>query len=257
MTPSAAFASAAPPNRPTIPTMFTALRPHLGVSLLLCLLTLTGCGEKSAAPSPTASTPSTNDAVVVSEGKIANNTYNHPGFGWTMKIPAGWQAHSMEKTAADMDKGKAALEKTIGEAIVDNTVNLLDLGLDQFNQFTSAAQPYDTAVDGPYANNQKAVFDVLIKTYEDNGMKVVPQVSEEVVGGVTFAVLHMSIFLKDGDKEIMQQTMYDALLGARSLTVSIMTNDASHRAAMLGAWRASTFDRAVWGKAPVAPAVTH
>jgi hypothetical protein len=231
------------------------IRPVLLALSALVASGLTGCSEKSSTSVQAAAKPSPNDAVAVAEGKITNNIYHHPGFGWTMKIPEGWQAQAQQVADAAMEKGVQAIEKTMGEKVGGGTVNLLHVQRSEFSEFTSAAQPYDVATDGPYAENQKGIVEVVLKTYADQNLKVVPEQREETVDGVTFTVLHMVIYTADGKKEVIQQTMFDALLGARSLTATVTSNNAADRATMLAAWRASTFDRTAWTKP--AAAVTH
>jgi hypothetical protein len=233
------------------------VRPStLILSAVVLSCCLTGCGDIRKADAQ-ASKPAANDVVAVAESKITSNTYHHPGFGWTMKIPEGWQAQSQQVADAIAEKGVQAIEKATGDKVGGGTVNLLHVKRSEFSQFTSAAQPYDVATDGPYAENQKGLFEIVLKTYADQKLKVVPEQREETVGGVTFTVLHMVVYTPDGKTEVFQQTMYDGLLGARSLTATVTSNNAADRATMLAAWRASTFDPTVWAKPSAAPAAAE
>lgn len=209
---------------------------------------LAGCPQDPAA---------TNDTIALAEGRVAGGEYTHPGFGWTMKVPAGWRVKTREEIAAVTQKGLDAMQKSADAPIdASGAVQLLALQRDPFNQFTSAAEAFDPAKDGSYAENQDGLVQLLLKTYADAGVKVRHARRDETVGGVKFNVLDVTILAPDGQKVILHQAMYDALFGTRSLTVSLNWNDDAARDALFAAWRGSQFAPPATVPSP-APAAVH
>lgn len=208
-------------------------RPFLIFLPAIALLTLTGCPKKPAI---------NNEAVPLVEGKISGGVYTNADLGWSMKIPDGWQVKNQADIAALTKKGLDAMQKSVdGPIEAEDNAELLFLELDKFNRFTSTAKPFDPAMDGSYAESQELLEQLILKTYADMGMKTSHERRKETLGAVEFIVLDITIFAPDGKKVILHQSLYDALLGDRSLTISLNWNTDKARDALFHAWRASTF----------------
>lgn len=210
---------------------------------LTLALVLVACGGES--------TPAT-----VSAGEIRGDEYHYPDLGWTMPIPPGWRVLSASELRQINEKGRRMIETTTGEAIVDASVKLIFLRESPTNLFTSAAQLHDEATDGPYAENQNLMFDVILQSYRDAGIPIRHAREHENIDGISFEVLHVTLLSPDASEEVSQQRMYLALLGPTSLTVSVTASDERQRNAMLTSWRASKFDRSAWTSAQGSTAVS-
>ncbi len=207
--------------------------PALVILAASALLTLTGCPKKPAI---------SNEAVPLTEGEIRAGVYTHPGFGWSMKVPDGWRVKTKDEMSSTRQRGLDAMQKNVdGPIDLTTTVELLYLQRDQFNQFTSTADAFDPSKDGSYADNHQDLVQVILKTYADAGVKVRHELRTETIAGIQFNVMDATILTPDGQKLILHQRLYDALLGSRSLTVSLNWNNDKTRDALLHAWTTSTF----------------
>jgi hypothetical protein len=205
---------------------------HFSLFAAGVLLALTGCPKK----------PVSNENIPLAEGKVTAAVYTNDVLGWSMKIPQGWRVKTREEISALTKTGVDAMQKNV-DAPLDASANieLLYLHHDQFNQFTSTSQAFDPALDGPYSESQELLAEVIVKTYTDTGMSLQHERGSEVIGGVTFNVLRITLSSPDGKEVILHQAMYDALLGSRSLTVSLSWNSHDSRDQLFAAWRGSTF----------------
>ena len=197
---------------------------------LLALLFLAGCDASQSQPAS------------VAEGTLTDGRYHNAALGWSMTLPSGWTVMPPEDIRKFTGRGREIVEKSVGGTIEENQVDLLYLRGTRQSAFTSARQPFDES-DGPYSEQQEALFEVVTQAYGTAGIPTRVERRQETIGGVTFELLHISMRSREGDREVAQQYMYDALFGKQSLTVSVTAGDAAEREAGLRAWRASTFEK--------------
>lgn len=175
------------------------------------------------------------------DGRIENNVYLNPGLGWEMTIPPGWTVNTREEIARIEGVGQDAIEKTYGEKIPPCHTPLIYLTRNDFNRFTSTVQLFDPKTDGSYQANQETLFAVILGTFSDQGLNIRHKRSREVLGGIQFEGLHITMYSPDGNRIILRQIVYDALIGDRSLTLSLLYNNEQDKSVMLDAMKHSRF----------------
>jgi hypothetical protein len=190
------------------------------------------------------------------EGQLTDGRYHHAQLGWRFTLPQGWQVMSREDVARITGKGKDLIEKTIGTAVQELHFDLLYLKRGPVTSFTSTRQRFDPEY-GTYAEQQDALFEVILSAYREAGIPVRTERGSEMIDGVEFQLTHVWMLSKDRKKEVAQQYAYDGLLGSEGLTVSITSGEAEDLKAGLAAWRASRFDRHEWSDVKPGTAVKH
>jgi hypothetical protein len=198
--------------------------------LPLVVLFLAGC---DASQSQSAS---------IREGTLTDGRYDNALLGWSMPVPPGWTVMSLEDIRSYTGKGREMVEKSLGEPIEENQVDLLYLRGGPHSGFTSARQPVEK-LDGPYEEVQEQLFEVLAQAYRTADIPVRVAHRQETIDGVTFELMHVSMRAREDDREVAQQYMYDARLGEHGFTVSITAIDPADLAGGWRGWRWCWFGR--------------
>ena len=178
------------------------------------------------------------------DGRIENNQYINEGLGWVMTIPPDWKVNTRDEIARIEGIGQNAIEKSYGEKIPPCHTPLLYLTRNAFNRFTSTAQMFYPKIDGTYRENQDTLFAVVLQTFRDQGLNIRHARSHATLGGIRFETLHITMFTPDGERIILRQIIYDALINNRSLTLSLLYNNDQDKIAMLDAMKQSRFGTA-------------
>lgn len=178
------------------------------------------------------------------EGKIESGTYQNEKIGWKMPIPSGWEVQSRERVAQVEGIGKDAMENASGQEIEKTHTPLLYLEKDRFNRFTSAYDHFDAQKDGDFKESTNALYQFILQTYKQRGMKVSHEIGREVLGGIPFETLSVSVFSPDGEKELFRQKMFDTLLNNKhSFGMSMMYNSEENRKEILSAMQNASFPK--------------
>ena len=107
------------------------MKKNFFILFISMLLAITSCGKAD---------PNKN----VDEGKVADNFYTSDEIGWTIEIPKGWTVTDKDKVQAHTEKGKEAIEETLGgELDFSKLKNLIGFQKNQFNLFQSTSEPFN------------------------------------------------------------------------------------------------------------------
>ena len=185
--------------------------------------------------------PSTQAQEELFEGRIVENVYKNEKLGWETVIPAGWVVRSKSEIARIEGMGKEAMEKALKQKVVPDHTPLLYLQKDQFNRFTSAAQKFDLKRDGRYKDQQEFVFKSIIGAYRTQGITFDRKRGKELIGGLEFESMQVTLYTPDRKKVIAHQIVYDRLINERSLMVSVMFNNDADRTSMVDSLKKSRF----------------
>jgi hypothetical protein len=175
------------------------------------------------------------------EGRIVEHVYKNEKLGWETAIPAGWVVGSKSEIARIEGMGKEAMEKALKQKVVPDHTPLLYLQKDQFNRFTSAAQKFDPKRDGRYKDQQEFVFKAILDAYRTEGITFDHKRGKELIGGLEFESMQVTLYTPDRKKVIAHQIVYDRLINERSLMVSVMFNNDADRASIVDALKKSKF----------------
>jgi len=161
-----------------------------------------------------------------------------------MQIPAGWTILSSKEVNRHEDKGKELLTETIGEDIgFEGLKNLLHFQKDRFNIFQSTAEPFTIEYEGEWSENNQALKEVIIETYNNQGIKTKSTaIRKENIDGLTFEVYDISLIDPKG-KVVITQTMYSSLINGYDFGANMTYNSDENRDVMLNAWRNSKFKK--------------
>ena len=179
----------------------------------------------------------------IDEGAIENGSYTSGELGWTMQIPNGWNIVSKESTQKLSDKGRKAIEDTLGEKVdASGTKNLLSFSKNQFNMFQSTSEPFEIEYDGEWEENNRAIKEIILTTYKDQNIQAeATEISIEKVGGLDFEKYEIDIFGPNG-KIILNQLMYSRLINGYDFGININSNNLIDKNTMLAVWLSSSFD---------------
>lgn len=170
----------------------------------------------------------------------SSERYHHPGLGWTFPRPRDWRTMTQDEIDRVSGSGRRMIEKTVEAQVEDHSTPLLYLAKGDSTRFTSVRQPH-LPQDGPYAEQQDLLFEVVAQSYRDAGIPVQVEHGRETIDGVEFRRMHVRMLARDGRREVAQQYVYDALLGEQSLLVSVTSAIPADLEAGLAAWRGSRF----------------
>lgn len=172
-----------------------------------------------------------------------SNTIYSKEFKWTIDIPEGFEKVSAEEWRKTEDKGAEALEKTLGQEIVDRAKTIFVFKSGKVNSFESNYQPYDEAKDGNYLESCKEVNDVLFETFKNQipNKKIERSSSTEKIDGLVFQTFKVKILLSN-EMELIS-IMYSRLFGKKELTVNFTYVDKAIGEKMLEAFRNSKFKK--------------
>jgi hypothetical protein len=168
--------------------------------------------------------------------------YKDEATGWSTRYPNSFILMTAEEVEKLEGRGKQALENTVDVGVEMSHKNLLWLKKDVFNMMTSNSQPYDLAVDGPYEDSQKLIYEMLEEAYKAQGLDVDVKYSTTKIDGLDFFTMQTIIYAPGTKNILMTQMMYDRLFdGKIGLTLNINFNNESDKGALLEIINSSKF----------------
>ncbi len=200
------------------------------IIMLLCTTLLVACGGDG------------NSGKQVDEGKLKGETYHSNDIGWTIAIPEGWNIVSKDQAGATDEKGKEALEKATGQQFDTKSLkHLISFQKDQYNIFASTTEPFKEENPGEYQQHNRALNAMIYQTYANEGIAADTSSGSETIGGLEFNTFYITIHDADG-KVLLNQVLYSRLINGYDFGVNINYNNSADKAAMVGAFKASTFE---------------
>ena len=102
----------------------------------------------------------------VENGKIDENfKYTCSEVGWETYLPKDWNVITKEENKKMIQKGKEALQKSLGTAVDMSALKeLVNVKKDVYNSFLSTIEKYDVNNDGDY-NAHHIYIDKIVKRY--------------------------------------------------------------------------------------------
>lgn len=175
-----------------------------------------------------------------SQDTVATKIYTKE-FNWTISIPEQFEKVSNEEWKKMQKTGEKAIEKTIGEDIVNNSKIIFVFKNDAFNYLEANSQPYNKKVDGDFFETCKAVDEIIYQTFKTQlpDVKIDRFTETEIIGGLEFYKFKIKVYYPN--KTVLTAIMYNRLFGNKELTVNIMYVNTIKGVSMLNAWRKSTF----------------
>jgi hypothetical protein len=160
-------------------------------------------------------------------GKLdEKNLYSSAEIGWTVQLPGNWDIITKNENDKLNEKGKKAIEKSIGTTVNDSAlVELVNLKKDMFNSFLSTLEPYHEESEGSYAEHNKAVNEILKKTYEANKIFSVHDEATAMIDGLQFDTFVSKIYSPDKTKIILFQKMFSRLINGYDFSMTINYNN--------------------------------
>lgn len=164
-------------------------------------------------------------------------------FKWTITIPEGFENVDAEEWARMQGKGSEALENATGQEIVNLAKDIFVVQSGRSNYLEANYQPFDEAVDGSYAEANKAVNGLLYETFISQmpGIKIDSATTTETISGLKFKAMKMKIIYPNNATMFFE--MHSRLFDKREFTVNIIYVDEKKGDQMRDAWTKSKFDK--------------
>ncbi|HEX4375200.1 MAG TPA: hypothetical protein VHZ50_17980 [Puia sp.] len=179
----------------------------------------------------------------IDEGRVKGEIYESKEIGWSIEIPKDWTIISKDKTEANDQKGKKAIEKSAGIQVdTKGLKHLISFQKNQFNIFASTSELYKEETPGEYQQNNKALNEIIYKTFVDQGIKLDSASGKEIIQGLEFNAFYTTIYTPDG-KVILHQILYSRLINGYDFGVNINYNNEQDKKIMIDAWEKSKFTR--------------
>jgi hypothetical protein len=177
-----------------------------------------------------------------SQSKSNPKTVNIEDFNWTVTIPENFNPIDDNEWNKTEKKGEDALEKTIGENIINEAVTIFVYKNRQFNTFEANWQPFDVEIDGEYMETYLEVNKILYETFETQIPKVkLDSISSiQQVSGFDFQRFDITIDLPNGIK--MKTIGFSRLFEKKEFTMNITFVDEKIGEKMLNAFLNSKFE---------------
>jgi len=171
----------------------------------------------------------------------AQNEFYNKEFNWKINIPDNFENFTEKEWEKIQQKGKAAIEKSTGQKVINQSKTILVFRTDQLNYFEANYQPFNPAKDGSYSENIKFINKTLTKTFIDNipGCKVSSEITKEKINGLEFYKIYMKIIYPN--KIVFHSYMYSRLFGKKDFSANIMFIDEDKGKIMLENFKNSTF----------------
>jgi hypothetical protein len=100
-------------------------------------------------------------------GHKADNTHTFKEVGWTVTIPSDFKLVDSASNASLNQKGLKAMEDANDTKVdIGQTRTLITAMKDKLNYFSSTIQPFDPKADGDYSEANKAVKNMMYKTFQ-------------------------------------------------------------------------------------------
>ena len=175
------------------------------------------------------------------KGQSTDTKFYDKEFKWSIEIPKDFYKVGKEEWSEKQQKGKDAIEKTVGEEIVNQSKTIFIFKADDMNYFEANYQPYDTESDGDYLENYKNVNRTIYQTFKENmpNAKIDTLSSTEKINDLLFYKYEAKIHLPNN--MILDMIMYSRLFDKKEFTVNIMFVDVKKGKQMMDAWKNSTF----------------
>ena len=179
----------------------------------------------------------------IDEGNVKGEIYESKEIGWSIEIPKDWKIISKDKVEAHDEKGKGLIEKSTGLEIDTKALkHLIGFQKDQFNIFTSTSEPFKEEFPGEYQQNNKALNEILYKTFVDQGIRTDSASGKETIQGLEFNAFYTTIYAPNG-KVILNQILYSRLINGYDFGVNINYNNDQDKKTMIDALKKSKFTK--------------
>lgn len=179
----------------------------------------------------------------IDEGKVEDDTYTSKDIGWTIQIPKGWTIIEKEKTQLNNEKGKKAIEETIGSEVdVSELKNLIGFQKNQFNIFQSTSELFELTYEGEYEASNEDLKKILFATYTEKGINVDTSSSHAIIDGLAFDVFHTILYGPKGNI-LLHQEMYSSYINGFDFAVNMSYNNEKDKKIMMNAWKNSKFNK--------------
>jgi hypothetical protein len=168
-------------------------------------------------------------------------TYTSKEIGWTIDIPKGFQSMSKNRIEANEEKGRQAIEKASGTAVLtDSLIHLVNFQKNQFNSFMATIERFNEAKDGNYNEHNESIKKLIFDTYTHQNIKVDTLSGKEMIGKVPFNSFHIKIYGPNGEV-IMNQIMYSTLTAGYDFGAAINYNNEVDKKTLIDAFKNSEF----------------
>jgi len=209
---------------------------HCVLSVLLCLC-LGACEKEQSLAEKQRE---------IETGKLDESlAYTAEEIGWSTQAPKGWKVMTRDATKDLQETGAGIIEKTTDvELDMSGLKQLLNLSKDEVNILLSTMEPYDEAVDGSWLENNKTIYEVVLKSYAEAGLKVGKTgMGVETLDGLEFQTWEIELLRPSGEGVVLTQKMYSRLINGYDVGITLTTNNEKTRAELQQLLEVSKFSK--------------
>ncbi len=156
----------------------------------------------------------------------STHVYTAKEIGWTMNVLPDWEVQTKEDINKNNQKGKEALEKTIGTEIDgSNHAQLINLKKGHLNTLLSSIDLFSEQIHGSYEKTTKVMINIVKQTFSDKGIKADYAEDSALIDGLRFSVFKINIYNDEKTEVILRQVLYTRLLNGYGFSVNINCRD--------------------------------
>ena len=169
--------------------------------------------------------------------------YSCEEVGWKIKVIQDWRFLSQDEKKAMNERGEKMIEKAYDEEVqIEGLKDLLNIRKDDFNSFLSTIEPYNPAISGSYEDHNKNVLDVLINTFENQGIKTTHKTNKEKINGLLFSTIEFDILHPQDEKNIiLSMKLYSRYINGYDFGMTITFNNAGDKKRLVEMVESSVF----------------
>lgn len=175
--------------------------------------------------------------------KTPETKFYNDEFKWSITIPKNFEVVSEQDWEKHQQKGADALEKTIGEEVINQSENIFIFRNGLSNYFEANKQPFDETVDGDYLEAFDAVNEMIIETFKSQmpEAKIDKKSGTEIIDNLEFQ--SCQITLSFPNNMTMKYEMFSRLFGKNEFTVNIIYIEDEIGKEIITAFKNSKFEK--------------
>ncbi|HEY0655875.1 MAG TPA: hypothetical protein VGD65_22220 [Chryseosolibacter sp.] len=135
--------------------------------------------------------------------------------GWSTLYPASWEVVPDAEAAAIDARGQKKIEATVARKIDDVHTRLLWIRKGRRDSFNSNKMVYKFATAEAYNANILKIYDVMMKTYELQGVRADFKKGTMMINGLEFNTLEITVYEKGTNRVAGYQLMCTRYINKR------------------------------------------
>ncbi len=174
-------------------------------------------------------------------GTIQGELYTNEEIGWSMTVPDDWDIISKDVLEEKTERGNDIVAESMDMEIdYGGLRHLINFQHDESNLFQSNIEPFVVEYEGEWSENNKLIYGLLYDTFTYQGLGVDTVTYAAKVDGLSFEVLHITLYSEDGEVAL-NEVVYSKLINGYSFTALIIYTNEEDEETLMEIWNSSEF----------------